>query len=406
MFVGIDIGLERDVSHFMVADGDSLGRLIFPNDLEGGMRFIDRTVELANQAGVTKLRIGMEATGLYWWHLQQLIDEAPQFAAFDVQTAVLNPKVVEKFKGIYTDIPKTDDIDAWVIADCLRFGRVRFYPPPDPRYAPLQRLTRFRYWTVENVTREKNRALSLLFLRFSTFAKQAPFSNVFGKASAAIFTELTVEQVATTPLEELVEFLAERSRGHLPDPAQAAAGLKRAAKNAYRLNPKMDDAVGVALSMSVATVRFLEQQIARIDKVIERELEALPQALDTIPGIGPVYSAGIVSEIGDIHRFPNHNALAKYEGLTWRQHQSGNFAAEDIPLTRSGNFFLRYYMIEAANRVRVRDPEYAAFYERKYTEARHHQHKRALVLTARKLTRLVFTLLSEGQIYQPRRRTP
>lgn len=34
--------------------------------------------------------------------------------------------------------------------------------------------------------------------------------------------------------------------------------------------------------------------------------------------------------------------------------------------------------------------EYAAYYQRTYDEARHHHHKRALVLTARKLVRLVF----------------
>ncbi|QGP90825.1 hypothetical protein MGLY_01360 [Neomoorella glycerini] len=49
----------------------------------------------------------------------------------------------------------------------------------------------------------------------------------------------------------------------------------------------------------------------------------------------------------------------------------------------SGNYYLRYYLIEAANSVRVREPEYAAFY--------------------RKLVRMVFTLLSEGQIYRHRR---
>ena len=222
IFIGIDIGLERNSAHFMAADGRSLGRRSFPNDLEGGERFLDRLTEIADQAGRPALRIGMEATGLYWWHLQKLLEEAPQLAGLDVQTAVLNPKVVDGFKRIYTDIPKTDDVDAWVIADCLRFGRVRFYAPPDPRYAPLQRLTRFRYWSVQNLVREKNRTLSLLFLRFSTFTKQAPFSDVFGKTSTAVFTELSAEQVAAAPLEELVQLLLERGRSHFADPTETA----------------------------------------------------------------------------------------------------------------------------------------------------------------------------------------
>ena len=51
---------------------------------------------------------------------------------------------------------------------------------------------------------------------------------------------------------------------------------------------------------------------------------------------GPVYSAGIVAEIGPIARFPSDDALAKYAGLTGRTHQSGHFDAEDRPLTRAG----------------------------------------------------------------------
>ncbi|NPV81877.1 MAG: IS110 family transposase, partial [Firmicutes bacterium] len=49
------------------------------------------------------------------------------------------------------------------------------------------------------------------------------------------------------------------------------------------------------------------------------------------------------------------------------------------------------------------NPEYAAFYKRKYDEVPKHQHKRALVLTARKFVRLVFALLSKDQIYKGRR---
>jgi hypothetical protein len=49
------------------------------------------------------------------------------------------------------------------------------------------------------------------------------------------------------------------------------------------------------------------------------------------------------------------------------------------------------------------DAEYRAYYERKYHEVRSHQHKRAIVLTARKLVRLVVRLLTTNQPYRPRR---
>ena len=64
---------------------------------------------------------------------------------------------------------------------------------------------------------------------------------------------------------------------------------------------------------------------------------------------------------------------------------------------------LRYYLIEAADRVRVRNPEFEAFCLRKYGDATHHPHKRALVLTARKLTGVIYGLLTRGQLYDGRR---
>ena len=72
-------------------------------------------------------------------------------------------------------------------------------------------------------------------------------------------------------------------------------------------------------------------------------------------------------------------------------------------MSRSGNRFLRYYFCEAAQMVRMHSPEYRDFYDRKFKEVRKHQHKRAIVLTARKLVRLVVRLLATNEPYRLRR---
>ena len=112
-----------------------------------------------------------------------------------------------------------------------------------------------------------------------------------------------------------------------------------------------------------------------------------------------MYSAGIIAEIGDIHRFKDHAAQAKYAGLCWTQHQSGAFRAEHTRMIKSGNRYLEYYLIQAANR--VCDPEFRRFYQLKYRQSAHHKHKRALALTARKFVRLVYALLRDNRLYIP-----
>ena len=153
------------------------------------------------------------------------------------------------------------------------------------------------------------------------------------------------------------------------------------------------------MSVSIASMRALESQIKVLEKAIEQQFEIIPNTLTSIPGIGKVYSAGIIAEIGDIHRFESQASVAKYAGLVWTQHQSGDFEAQNTRMIKSGNRYLRYYLLEAANSVRRCDPEFRRYYDLKFHEVNKFQHKRALALTARKLVRVVFRLLKDNRLY-------
>ncbi len=69
----------------------------------------------------------------------------------------------------------------------------------------------------------------------------------------------------------------------------------------------------------------------------------------------------MIAESGDIGRFADDAALAKYAGLVWDPHESGAFQAQDTPLSKAGNTYLRYYLVEAANSVRLHCAEYRDF---------------------------------------------
>lgn len=137
-----------------------------------------------------------------------------------------------------------------------------------------------------------------------------------------------------------------------------------------------------------------------MDKRIAKHLAKIAQPLTFIRGIGPVLAAGIIAEIGDISRFPGQAQLAKFAGLTWRKHQSGGFNGDITPMTKTGNPYLRYYLIQAAQSMVQNNQEYREYYTRKFKETPRHPQKRALSLTARKLVRLVYAMLSKGQLYQ------
>jgi transposase len=404
LFVGIDVS-SKDFKVRVINDqGDEVAkRFQASNDRLGVESLASYLVDACKNNAQNRLVVGMEATSVYSWHIQMFLAEEPSLATFNPQIYSFNPKIVEKFKESYLDLPKNDWIDAWVIADRLRFGRLPENCQVDFRFLPLQRLTRFRCHLVETITREKNYFLTNLFLKFSTLAQGDVFSNAFGATSESLILEFfSPEEVAARPLDELIDFLVDKGKSKFKDPEGTAASIKEAACKAHRLRGNLLQPVNLILATSFETIRTLQLQLKKIDKAIEAELEHFPNTLSSIPGIGPVFTAGIIAEIADIRRFPDEAALAKYAGLTWKTHQSGDFTADDTPLSRSGNRYLRTYFVQAANLVRLHEPEYKAFYSRKFKESKTHHHRRALVLTARKLVRMVDALLRTNQIYQPK----
>ena len=202
-------------------------------------------------------------------------------------------------------------------------------------------------------------------------------------------------------LEELVAFLQDKGKNRFKDPEEIAQYLQKLARNSYRLDKALQDPVNITLSVILSTIRHMESQVKRLDAEIERLMKGMPQTLTSVKGIGPVYAAGLIAEIGDIRRFKDHHALAKYAGLVWNQNQSGEYEAENTSRMRTGNKYLRYYLVQAAESVRRYDSEYRDFYQKKHAEVPKHKHKRALVLTARKLVRLVHSLLRTNQMYTP-----
>lgn len=207
--------------------------------------------------------------------------------------------------------------------------------------------------------------------------------------------------MAYADLDELTAFISKSGYGKFADPAATAKAVQAAARGSYRLPKTVNDSVNQAMSVSIAAMRALGSQIKTLDKAITQQFKIIPNTLTSVPGIGKVYSAGIIAEVGDIHRFQLQASLTKYAGLVWSQHQSGDYEAQDTHLIKSGNRFLRYYLLEAANSMRRCDSEFRRYYDLKFKEVNKFQHKRAPAFTARKLVRLVFRLLKDNRLYIP-----
>jgi len=381
------------------------------NNRSGIASLAQRLSEVVGAGGFDQIQLATEATNWFWLGMFYELSQAEVLCGTSLKLYAINPRLAHNFKKTLTNTDHTDRHDAFVVAERLRMGRDLPKPfTPDPVYQPLRLLTRYRYHLMRQLVREKAYALNVIYLKASEYTapNTQPFADVCGATSKAILTEfVSCEDILALSLDELAERIDALGKKRFADPRDNARKLRAVAEQSFVLPNAFETPINTILSTSFRHITALEQHVKALDAQIAEQLRAIPNTLTTVPGIGPVLAAGIIAELGDITRFDgDDDKIAKFAGFKWQRHQSADFVAQDTPISRSCNHYLRYYLCEAANFVRIRDPEYAAFYKRKFDEASKHQHKRAIVLTARKLVRLVTRLLTTHQPFRVRSAPP
>lgn len=412
LFIGVDISLKSNQICVMNFDQNVFFNLKFPNTPEGCEDAIDRIKILYDTYGFDKIIVVCEATGVYSFHFANYFSSHEVLNNCHTEVYCINAHDSEKYRKSFNDIEKTDPSDAEVLADFARVGRTKnLHPFKGSQYLALQRLTRMRYHVGQNLAREKVYVLNNIYLEFSGLilaSKDAkPFSDMFSATSCEVLDHFdSLEQIVNTPIDDLSDFISKAGKNRFKNPSNNATLLSKAARSSYRLDKISYDGINVAVASSISIIKCLEQEIKTLDKAILETVKGLsPDAysiLTSIRGIGQVYAAGILAEIGSIDFFSNDSSLAKYAGLYWNRSQSGNTEKEDKKFSRHSNKYLRYYIIEATEScLKFGFSFISDYYHKKYGEVTKHQHKRALVLSARKLIRLIDGLLRKNQLYQP-----
>jgi transposase len=370
------------------------------NNLPGAQSAAARLAEVATQHGYTRLEIGCEATGMLWIPFHRFLSTCPLLEPFNLQQVCFNPKLVADFKdALVLRGPKDDDRDALDVAARVQVGHWPDSYVPDDFWQGLRRLTRYRFKLSRILAQEKTRFQAYAFLKCSDWKRAKPFSDVFGATSAALLTEFTAAELREMPHDQLADLIARRGRGRFYDPDATARVVQQALRTSYPIDPVMDEMVTATLATAWDHIHSIDRLTKRLDQHIARCIEPIPNPIITVKGLGPVITAGLMAEIVDISRFPEHKHLAQYIGISWTKRSSAGSPIQNSRMTKVGNPYGRYYFIIGADRLRMYNLEYKAYYWRKYNEVPKHQHKRALVLTARKLVRLVHALLTKNVPY-------
>ena len=254
LFVGIDVSSKNNVAYLMKPDGSKHSSFYVQNNLGGAKILSERIVSALGSMQLSDVASGLEATSIYGDRLVYALREDGSLGRFQRKIHVLNPKQVKKFKEAYPDLPKNDFVDAFVIADHLRFGRIaKEVYMDDYRYQALRTLTRARFDMIQNLTREKQRFANYLFLKCSGIAQDKDIQNTSATTIALMERFETVDDLANADLEELTSFIDEKGR-NFADPAAKAKAIQTAARDSYRLPITVNNSVNQAMAVSIASM--------------------------------------------------------------------------------------------------------------------------------------------------------
>ncbi|HHT9118420.1 MAG TPA: IS110 family transposase [Candidatus Hypogeohydataceae bacterium YC38] len=288
-----------------------------------------------------KIELALEA-GSNWYWLYELLDD------LGVRVNLAHPK---KLKAIASARIKTDKIDSTILAHLLRTNLLpsSYIPTRDCRHQ--RELLRYRASLVRLRTMVKNKCHALL----AKNGIQNPFSDLFGKGAIEYLKGLQLPQV-------------------------------------YR----------GALDGYLRLVDCLSIEIKTVSKEIDQRVEADPKAqlLLGIPGIGRYSALLILSEIGDINRFPDARHLCSYAGLVPSVRSSGQRTLRG-GITHEGSPWLRWILVEATQKAVQRPgPLQEAYQELLKRKGR----GAAKVACARKLLKAIYHMLSKNEPFMPKDR--
>ena len=387
IIIGIDIGKNKHEATLINEKGNIIGKSIkFENSTAG----FNKLISSINNYNISndKFVFSMEATGHYWLALFSKLVES------DYNVQVINPIQTDACRKFYIRETKNDSKDSFLIAQVTRFNGYSKTTLPDEVMISLKELTRFRTFLVDDISDYKRKATVVLDKIFPEYTQI--FSDTFGKPSKEILTKYPLpKDILNEDLESLAKVLSTSSKGRLG--YSKAEQLQNLAKESFGIK-FATEALVMEIKSILSTIEHLQNQVSKLDEKIAVLLRSLGTTIETIPGIGPILGAIIVSEIGDINRFSHASKLVAYAGIDPTVKQSGEFNATKNRMSKRGTPYLRRALWTASIVAAFNDPNLHEYYLKKKNEGKHHG--TIIGAIARKLIYRIFIVLKDNIPYQ------
>ena len=376
IYIGIDISKYKHDCFICKDTGEVLvENLSFENTKKGFQQFLDLLKPYDN----SNVHIGLEATGHYGLNLKLFLEKNNYtFMEF-------NPLLVKEFKKSLTlRRTKTDKVDAIII--CQKLMSVPYKPNSKLFYHKysIKSLSRLRETLVKQRSKymvQLTNVLDIIFPEFKPF-----FNNRFSTTGLYLLTKYeNAEKIANMRDFDTPNKLSRGSFTYVK-----FAKLKELAKNTIG---ESNEIYEIELHTLLNLYNEIDSKINSLDKQISTIIKELNPPTLSIPGIGELTTAVIISEFGNFSRFSNGDKLLSFAGLEPGISQSGTMSSNG-KMVKRGSGYLRYSLMNIANIVIKYNPTFYDFYLKKRSEGK--CHRVALSHVCKKLLRVIYKLETQN----------
>ena len=154
-----------------------------------------------------------------------------------------------------------------------------------------------------------------------------------------------------------------------------------------------------------AHLEYLDKQITKLRQSIQEHIDHHPdlkqqqELLESIPGIGSLTAAKLLSEIRNVSDFDSARQLAAYAGLTPKNFRSGSSIHRKTVLSKTGNANIRKMLFLSAISAKRWNPIIRSFCERLALSGL--KPMEIIGAAMRKLLHLVFGILKSRRPFDP-----
>ena len=396
-YVGVDIAKEK---HYVCILDDTKELACKPfwiySDILGLRELLKRLAELS--LDMDDFIIGIESTGAFSENFYSYITDA------DYKVILLNSYQTAKYRDFSTlKKIKNDSIDAYVIAELLASAKYKASYISNEAYHDLKVLNRLKK-SLDDKIKSIQREISTVVATVNPEIEKV-FPNIFTKTAIAIIKAYPTAMDISKATPEKLTKIFRHIKGNSFNLEKAKYLIELAKSSIY--TGRALESRALMIKTNIKILELLNQEKDEVEKqildLIDNQLDddsSNIENLKSIPGVSNKTVTAILGECGDLRRFESAKSFIGFLGLYPTLYQSGKSLSTGT-LAKRGIPIAKHALYMAAVSSVRHNTELNKLFRDKLSAGK--SKKEALIIIAKKLASIIYSLFKYNQAYNPYR---